>query len=85
VHAAPACETVNVCPAIVAVPLRCVVDVFAATVTVTLPLPVPADPAVIVSQPAPLVAVHAHPLPAVTPTTVASPAATEERVVGEIE
>jgi hypothetical protein len=84
-HVIPDWVTVNVRPAIVAVPIRWVEAVFAATVTLALPLPVPFAPAVIVSQLSPLVAVHPHPLPAVTATTVVSPAAGEVRVDGEIE
>ena len=44
VHGAPACVTLNVWPAIVTVPVRCAVPVFAATVTATVPLPVPLAP-----------------------------------------
>ena len=68
VHGAPACVTVKVLPAIVTVPVRDVVPVFAATSYVTDPLPLPVAPALIVIQAALLVAVHAHPLPAVTVT-----------------
>jgi hypothetical protein len=38
-HVTPACETVSVSPAIVSVPVRGVVVVFAATLKVTAPLP----------------------------------------------
>ena len=65
-HALPTCDTVNICPAMVNVPLREVVELFAAALKLTAPLPEPLAPAVMVSQLAPLVAVHAHPVPAVT-------------------
>jgi hypothetical protein len=83
--ATPACVTLNVCPAIVTEPVRCDVDVLAATVTVTSPSPVPLAPFVIVSQLVPLAAVQSHPLPAVTATVVDSPAATDVNVDAEIE
>jgi hypothetical protein len=76
--------TVNVRPAIVALPVRSVVAVFAAMATVTLPLPVPFVLDVKVSQLALLDAVQAQLLPAVMPTVVDSPAAMEVRAVGEI-
>src|SRR5215471_20710086 len=70
VHGAPACVTVNVCPAIVSVPVRGVGVRFAATAYPTVPLPVPLDPAVTVNHVgAVLVAVHVQlPNAAVTPT-----------------
>ena len=71
----PAWVTVNVLPAIVSVPVRPVVDVFAADVKLTVPLPVPAAPAVTVIHAALLTAVHAHPVPAVTVVLPAPPAA----------
>lgn len=74
--------TVNVRPAIVTVPVRDDVDVFAATVMVALPSPVPDAPAATVSQLAPLVDVQAQPLPAVTATAIDSPAAGEVRAAG---
>jgi hypothetical protein len=57
---------VKVLPAIVSVPLRGVVAVFAATLNVTEPLPDPLEPAVTVIQLALLVAVHPHPAVAAT-------------------
>jgi hypothetical protein len=57
---------VNVCPAIVSVPVRELVSVFASALNVTEPLPVPVVPAVTVSQPTLLVADHEQPAPAVT-------------------
>ena len=68
VHAAPACVTVNVVPAMVSVPVREVPAVFAATEYVVDPVPLPVDPAVIVSHAALLVDVHAQPVAAVTAT-----------------
>jgi hypothetical protein len=58
--------TVKVCPPIVSVPVRGLVDVFGSTVKLTVPFPDPFPPDVIVTQLAPLVAVHAQPVPAVT-------------------
>ena len=54
-----ACVTLNVCVAIVTMPVRAV-PVFAATLKPTTPLPVPAAPDVTVSHTALLTAVHAH-------------------------
>jgi len=51
--------TLNVCVAIVSMPVRAV-PVFAATLKPTTPLPVPAAPDVTVSHTALLTAVHAH-------------------------
>jgi hypothetical protein len=66
------CVTVNVCVAIVIVPVRAA-PVLAATVKPREPSPEPLAPLVIVSQDALLVAVHAHPLGAVTATGVPEP------------
>jgi hypothetical protein len=49
--------------------------VFAATVKLTLPFPDPLAPDVIVMKLAELVAVHVHPVPAVTGIVVLPPAA----------
>ena len=56
----PACDTFSVCPAIVSVPLRAVVDVFAVTLNVTAPPPevFGPPPAVTVIHVALLVALH---------------------------
>jgi hypothetical protein len=63
-----ACDTVNVWPAMVSVPLRAA-PVFAATAKATVPFPVPGVPLLTVSHGAFAVAVHAHvPLDAVTAT-----------------
>ena len=50
------------------VPERGDVAVFALAEKLTVPLPLPDAPPVIVSHDAPLVAVHAHASPALTPT-----------------
>ena len=57
------------------VPVRADVAVFALAEKLTVPLPLPAPPAVIVSHDAPLVAVHAQPVAALTPTEPADTAA----------
>jgi hypothetical protein len=75
VQAAAAWVTVNVCPAMLSVPVREDVAVFALAEKFTVPLPLPDAPAVIVSQDAPLVAVHAHPAAALTPTEPVAAAA----------
>ena len=58
--------------------------VFAAALKVTVPLPVPLDPAVTVTQLAPLAAVHAQPVIVVTGTLPVPPAAPTACVVGEM-
>ena len=78
----PLCVTEYVRPAMVTLPVRCVVAVFAATLTLTLPLPVPLAPAVTVSHAAELVAVHAQPLDVVTATLLVSPGDSTVRLVG---
>ena len=65
---APACVTVTVLPAMVNVPERGLVEVFAVTLYVTDPFPVPAPPPVTVIHPALLTPVHAQPLVVVTET-----------------
>jgi hypothetical protein len=57
---------VNVWPAIVSVPVRTLPAVFAATLYVTVPIPVPLAPAVIVTQPTLLIAVHEQLVPVTT-------------------
>jgi hypothetical protein len=76
--------TVKVCPPTVIVPARGVVVVFAATLKVTVPLPDPLAPLVTLIQLAPLVAVHAHPAPAVTEIEPLLPKAGTDWDVGEI-
>jgi hypothetical protein len=71
----PACDTVKVWPAIVSVPVRAVVEVFAAMLKLTLPLPDPLVPDVKVIQLALLVALHPHPAPAVMFVLPVPPAA----------
>jgi len=83
VHGAAACVTVNVCPAIVAVPARLAVAVFPVAVTLTRPFPLPLAGLTEI-QPVPLVAVQPHPDAAVTATGYEPPAATGEAAVGEI-
>ena len=74
-QAAAACVTVKVAPAIVSVPVRGVVTVFAATLNDALPGPVPVAPAVTVIHVSLLTAVHPHPAAAVTVALPVPPAA----------
>jgi hypothetical protein len=62
---AAACVTVNVCPATLRVPVRCV-PALAAMLYPTTPFPFPVAPDVTVIHVALLAAVHAQPDPAVT-------------------
>jgi hypothetical protein len=66
VHATPAWVTLTVCPAIVKVPVRGAVPVWAATLKVTVPPPLPLAPPVTVIHGSALLAVHPQPLPAYT-------------------
>jgi hypothetical protein len=75
VHGAPLWVTLNVRPAIVTVPVRDSVEVFAATVIVTEPAPDPFAPDVTVIHGALLTAVHGQPLALVTDVVVVPPAA----------
>jgi hypothetical protein len=82
---AAACDTVNVLPAIVSVPVRAV-PVLAAAVKPTVPLPVPLVPDVTVSHDALLVALHRHADWVETATgDPAPPAAAMFWLVGAIE
>ena len=81
--AAAAWLTVNVCPATVSVADRVDVAVFAAAVKLTEPLPEPDAPAVIVTHPALLAAVHEQPAVVVTATLPEPPAATKLCDAGE--
>ncbi len=63
----------NVLPAMVIVPERALVVVFAVVLKATEPFPEPEAPLVTVIQPLLLVAVHAHPFGAVTSTTPVPP------------
>ena len=83
VHAAAACVTVNVVPAIVSVPVRFVVAVCAATLKPTPPLPLPVAPLVTVIQLALLAADQAQPDPAVTALLPVPPLAGNDPLVGE--
>lgn len=71
------CDTVNVCPAIVAMPERGA-PVFSWIEILTIPLPVPEAPELIPSHAAPLDAVHAQAAPDVTLTFVVPAAAGTE-------
>jgi hypothetical protein len=75
----------NTWPAMVALPVRAVVPVLAATFIVTGPLPVPLAPLVMVSHAALLVAVQAQVEAAVTLTVSISPLATAVPDDGVIE
>ena len=82
---APVCVTVNVCPAIVIVPVR-ELPVLAATVKATAPLPEPLSlPGKIVIQTALLAAVHAQPCGALTPTAPLPPLAPKDWLDGVSE
>ena len=78
--AAALCVMVNAVPAIVSVAVR-PPPVFVATANVTVPFPVAEAPAEIVTKVALLVAVHVHPLPAVTGTEPDPPAGPNDDVV----
>ena len=81
----PDCDTVNVWPAIVSVPVRADVDPLAAMLNVVVPLPLPLAPAVMVIQDALLVAFQVHPLPAVTVVLPVPPPDPTVWEVGEID
>lgn len=85
VQPTPACVTVNGCPAIVIVPLRGVVAVFAEMLYPTVPLPEPLDPLETAIHEALLAAVHAQPVPAVTVTLPVVAVAATDRFDGEID
>ena len=80
----PACVALKVLPAIVTVPDRDALLVFAAAVRVTVPLPEPEGPAVTVTQAALLVADQPQPAGAVTPTLVDSPSTAKAFEPGEM-
>ena len=75
----------NVWPAIVSVPVRELVPVFAVALKLTEPLPVPEAPPVTVSHPSLLVADHEQPAAAVTADVLAPPAAGIVALTGEME
>lgn len=81
---APGCATVKVRLAIVAVPLRCDVAVFAATTTATVPGPVLFEPLVTVIHDTLPAADQRQLLPVVTATVTVNPAAAAVRELGEI-
>ena len=72
----------NVCPAIVSVPVRLLEPVFAATEYSTVPLPLPLLPDVIVIQLTLLAAVQVQPVPAVTATLPVAAVAVRDRLAG---
>jgi hypothetical protein len=76
---------VNVCPAIVNVPVRLLPVLFAAAVKWTEPLPLPVDPLVMVIQLALLDAVHVHPDCVVTETVPFPPSLSTLSLFREIE
>jgi hypothetical protein len=79
VHDAPACVTLNVCPPIVIVPVRCVVLALTAALKATVPFPLPLAPLVTVNQEVSLLTpVHAHPVGAVTAVDPVPPPATTD-------
>ena len=82
-HAAAACVTVTVLPAIVTRPVRDEVAVLAATDSDTVPLPAPDAPAVTVIQDAPLDAVQLQPVVRVTVTVNGPPVDVAELEVGD--
>ena len=77
--------TLNVVPAIVKVPDRLVVAVFAATLKEAVPGPVPLAPPVTVIHDALLAAVQAHPAPAVTVLLPVPAPAVNAWLLGEME
>jgi hypothetical protein len=81
----PAWVTVTVWPAMVSVPVRGLLAGFSAIAKVTVPGPLPLLPAVMVSHAAPLLAVQAQPLGAVTVTLPVPAAAATARLVGATE
>jgi hypothetical protein len=72
-------------PAIVSVPERAVVPVYAGTAYVTVPLPLPLAPDVMLIQLRLSVAVHEQPLVVVTVTVAVMPPAAIDCEVGETE
>ena len=83
-HDSAACETVNVSPATVRVPVR-EPPTFGSTRYPTLPFPVPDAPELIVIQEALLDAVHAHALVVDTSTFPVPPGAETLSLRGEME
>ena len=75
----------NVWPAIVSVPVRALVPVFAVALKLTEPLPVPEAPAVTVSHAALLVADQVQPAAAVTADVPPLADAGSDALTGEID
>jgi hypothetical protein len=84
-HAAAACVTVNVTPAIVSVPVRVEATAFAATLKPAVPLPEPVAPLVTVIHAALLAAVHGQPVGIVTSLLPVPAAAVKDWLAGEID
>jgi hypothetical protein len=83
VHETPCWVTVTVCPAIVSVPVRDALPVFAAIDNVTVPLPAPVVPPVTVIHGSALTAVHRHPATDVTEMLPVDAADATERLVDD--
>jgi hypothetical protein len=77
--------TLNVCPAIVTVPVRDDVTAFAKTLIATVPFPLPVEPDVTLIQAALVRAVQLHPVAAVTVTLSGPPLDPIVAEVGLIE
>jgi hypothetical protein len=77
--------TVSVRPAIVKVPVRDAVALFAATANVTMPAPRPSAPPVTVIQDAWLLADHGQSAGAVTAACPFPPSSSNDACSGEIE
>jgi hypothetical protein len=77
--------TVIVWPAIVSVPVRLELPVFAAMENAVVPLPVPEDPLVMASQPVLELAVQAQVPPAVTETDDEPAVAAADTLVGDTD
>jgi hypothetical protein len=75
----------TVCPATVSVPVRALVDEFAATVYATEPVPLPVEPVLTVSHELLLVAVHVQPVGVVTLAVCELAAADGATLVGLTE
>ena len=84
VQGTPPCVTVNACPAMVTIPVRDEMLVFAAILYPTVPLPLPEAPLVTVIHDAALPAVQAQPAAAVTDTVPVRFPDVTDRLAGEI-
>ena len=83
VQVMPTCVIVALLPPALIVPLRDVVEVFAAALNVTVPLPVPLAPAVMVIHVSVVVAVHEQPVGAVRVTVPDPPPTATACVAGD--